>query len=100
MNDILTMLLMTAGVLFFLAGSLGLLRFPDVYSRLHALTKADNLGLGLIAVGAVLQSPGAGFTLRAGLVWLTTLVASAVVSSVIARHTLMNRGAPKGDDGR
>ena len=36
------------GVFFFLAGTVGLLRFPDTLTRLHALTKADNLGLGLI----------------------------------------------------
>jgi len=42
----LSILLLLAGAVFFLAGTLGLLRFPDVYTRLHALTKADNLGLG------------------------------------------------------
>ena len=36
---------------FFFAGTVGLLRFPDSLSRLHALTKADNLGLGLIVLG-------------------------------------------------
>jgi monovalent cation/proton antiporter MnhG/PhaG subunit len=39
------------GVFFFLAGTVGLLRFPDTLTRLHALTKADNLGLGLIMLG-------------------------------------------------
>ena len=34
-----------AGLVFFLAGTVGLLRFPDAYTRLHALTKADNLAL-------------------------------------------------------
>jgi len=48
LTDILTILLLTAGAFFFLAGTVGLLRFPDVYTRLHALTKADNLGLGLL----------------------------------------------------
>jgi hypothetical protein len=40
--------LIGAGLVFFVAGSIGLLRLPDVYSRLHALTKADNLGLARI----------------------------------------------------
>jgi multicomponent Na+:H+ antiporter subunit G len=39
------------GVFFFLAGTVGLLRFPDTLTRLHALTKADNLGLGLTMLG-------------------------------------------------
>ena len=37
--------LLVAGAGFFVAGAVGLLRFPDVYTRLHALTKVDNLGL-------------------------------------------------------
>ena len=45
--DIVTIIAVSAGALFFLAGTVGLLRFPDSLSRLHALTKADNLGLGL-----------------------------------------------------
>ena len=44
LNDYLSAVLLIAGGLFFLAGTLGLLRFPDIYSRLHALTKADNVG--------------------------------------------------------
>ena len=56
MTDILSTLLLIAGAVFFLAGTVGLLRFPDVYTRLHALTKADNVGLGLMVAGLALQS--------------------------------------------
>ena len=55
-TEFLTLLLLLAGAGFFLAGTVGLLRFPDVYTRLHALTKADNVGLGLIIAGLVLQA--------------------------------------------
>lgn len=48
--------MLLAGAFFFFAGTIGLLRFPDVYTRLHALTKADNLGLGLVVLGLVLQA--------------------------------------------
>ena len=88
MTDFLTVVALSAGVLFFVAGSLGLLRFPDVFSRLHALTKADNLGLGLIALGVVLQAESIAFAAKVGLVWLITIVASAVVSQLIARDSL------------
>ena len=54
--DIVTVIAVSAGALFFLAGTVGLLRFPDSLSRLHALTKADNLGLGLIVLGLLPQS--------------------------------------------
>ena len=68
MIDSLSVTLMLVGAGFFLAGTLGLVRFPDVYTRLHALTKADNLGLGLIVLGLMLQAESvatAGVSLRA-----------------------------------
>ena len=83
--DILTIAAVSAGAFFFLAGTVGLLRFPDALTRLHALTKADNLGLGLVVLGLL---PVAG-SLRGGLklvcVWLLALLASATVSQLIAR---------------
>ena len=54
--DIFTLVAVTPGGFFFLAGSVGLLRFPNPLSRLHALTKADNLGLGLIVLGLLPQA--------------------------------------------
>ncbi len=44
-----------AGIFFFLVGVVGLLRFPDVYTRLHATTKCDTLGAGLMLLGLALQ---------------------------------------------
>ena len=86
--DILTITAVSAGAFFFLAGTVGLLRFPDPLTRLHALTKADNLGLGLVVLGLL---PQAG-SLRGGLklicVWLLVLLAGATVSQLIARAAL------------
>mgnify|MGYP003673613288 CR=1 FL=1 len=56
MADIATYVLTGLGLMFFLAGTVGLIRFPDTFSRLHALTKADNLGLGLTALGIAFQA--------------------------------------------
>ena len=74
-----------AGVFFFLAGTLGLLRFPDTFTRLHALTKADNLGLGLVVLGLLPQVDSVLGGLKLILVWLLVLLASASVSQLIAR---------------
>ena len=49
--DLFAVAAISAGVFFFLAGTVALLRFPDSLSRLHALTKADNLGLGFVVLG-------------------------------------------------
>jgi multicomponent Na+:H+ antiporter subunit G len=82
--DIFTVVLVSAGAFFFLAGTVGLLRFPDTLTRLHALTKADNLGLGLVVIGLL---PRAGGLYAAKLVgvWLLVLVASSAVSQLIGR---------------
>jgi multicomponent Na+:H+ antiporter subunit G len=77
--------LIAAGCFFFLAGTLGLLRFPDTLSRLHALTKADNLGLGLVCAGlAVVDGTAIGIG-RLALIWLLTLTASTLSAFFIAR---------------
>ncbi|ADE14940.1 monovalent cation/proton antiporter, MnhG/PhaG subunit [Nitrosococcus halophilus Nc 4] len=80
-----------SGVLFFVVGTIGLLRFPDIYSRLHALTKADNLGLGLVIAGLVLQAETLTGALKLILIWLLVIASSATTSFLIARAAL-NRG--------
>ncbi|PCJ87724.1 MAG: Na+/H+ antiporter subunit G [Thiotrichaceae bacterium] len=85
LTDILTIILLTAGALFFLAGTVGLLRFPDVYTRLHALTKADNLGLGLLLAGLALQAESWTAVAKLLLIWLLILLASSSVAHLVVR---------------
>jgi multicomponent Na+:H+ antiporter subunit G len=80
-----TIFAICAGLFFFLAGTVGLLRFPDALSRLHALTKADNLGLGLIAAGLLPRAGGLLGALKLLAVWFLVLLASATVAQLIAR---------------
>lgn len=75
-----------AGAAFFMAGTVGLLRFPDVYTRLHALSKIDNLGLGLTVLGLVLRADSLMRAMKLLLVWLLALAASATVSFLVARR--------------
>jgi multicomponent Na+:H+ antiporter subunit G len=77
-----------AGLGFFVAGTVGMLRFPDVFSRLHALTKADNLGLALIAVGTAMLVADVSVTLKLLLIWFFVALASATSGHLIARHAL------------
>ena len=85
-TDLLTITAVLAGAFFFLAGTVGLLRFPDTLTRLHALTKADNLGLGLVVLGLLPRMGSVVVGLKLILVWLLVLLASAVVSQLIARN--------------
>ena len=90
--DTFSVLAIAAGAVFFFAGTIGLLRFPDPLSRLHALTKADNLGLGLVVLGLLPRAEGPLGALKLVLVWLLVLVAGATVSQLIAR--VAQRGGP------
>jgi multicomponent Na+:H+ antiporter subunit G len=83
--DIVTIVAVSAGGLFFLAGTIGLLRFPDTLTRLHALTKADNLGLGLVVLGLLPQVGSLRDGLKLISVWFLVLLAGATVSQLIAR---------------
>jgi multicomponent Na+:H+ antiporter subunit G len=85
MRDIFTIIAVTAGAFFFLAGTVGLLRFPDTLSRLHALTKADNLGLGLVVIGLLPRVEGFLGALKLIAVWLLVQFAGATVAQLIAR---------------
>lgn len=80
-----TVICVSLGAIFFLAGTLGLLRFPDTLTRLHALTKADNLGLGLVVLGLLPHVSGPLAALKLICVWLLVLLAGATASQLIAR---------------
>jgi multicomponent Na+:H+ antiporter subunit G len=90
--DVWTVATVSAGLFFFLAGTVGLLRFPDTLTRLHALTKADNLGLGLVVLGLLPRVDGPLAALKLICVWLLVLLAGATASQLIAR--LARRAGP------
>ena len=83
--DVVSIVAIVAGAIFFLAGTLGLLRFPDTFTRLHALTKADNLGLGLVVLGLLPQVNGVAYGLKLVVVWLLVMLAGACASQLVAR---------------
>jgi multicomponent Na+:H+ antiporter subunit G len=91
---LLSMAAIAGGVFFFLAGTVGLLRFPDSLSRLHALTKADNLGLGLIVLGLALRADGLLAAAKLVAVWLLVLFAAATVARVLGRTLSREDAAP------
>jgi multicomponent Na+:H+ antiporter subunit G len=86
-----TVVAVTAGAFFFLAGTVGVLRFPDPLTRLHALTKADTLGLGLVVLGLLPHAGGVAGGLKLVCIWLLVLLSGSVSSQLIAR-TVRRRG--------
>lgn len=84
-------LLMFAGVFFILAGTVGLLRFPDVLSRMHATTKCDTLGAGLILFGLMFFPGTYYFKVKLLLVivflWITNTTGAHYMARAIYRTT-------------
>jgi multicomponent Na+:H+ antiporter subunit G len=83
--DWLALPFIAGSAFFFLSGTVGLLRFPDVYTRLHALTKADNLGLGLAAAGLAIRDGTLAVTVKLILIWLLAMLASSTSCHLLAR---------------
>lgn len=82
------------GIPFFISGTIGILRFPDIYTRLHALTKADNLGLGFIISGLIFQAENWTSIARLILIWVLVIVASSAACHLVARQALQRRIQP------
>ncbi|MFW6357031.1 MAG: monovalent cation/H(+) antiporter subunit G [Spirochaetota bacterium] len=78
-------LLMGGGLFFCFAMTVGMLRFPDAYTRLHAGTKGLTVGAGLLLVGVAVRSPSAAFALRALLVGVFLFVTNPIATHAIAR---------------
>lgn len=88
MADLATYALTALGLVFFVAGTVGLIRFPDSFSRLHALTKADNLGLGFMALGIAFQTDSWAQRAMLALIWVLALLAAGIVAQLVGRAAL------------
>jgi multicomponent Na+:H+ antiporter subunit G len=99
--DYVSCTLLLAALFFFVAGTVGLLRLPDLYSRLHALTKADNVALGLTVLALLVQAESWHETFKLGVIWVLVTVASATVCYLVSSEALRRGKQPwtrRGDD--
>lgn len=93
--DVFTIIMLVLGCFFFVAGTVALIRFPDVFSRLHGLTKADNLGLGFIVVGLLPQASSIAMGFKIIIIWGLLLLMSATSCHLIARNEYSKRAHDK-----
>ncbi|MBU0680641.1 MAG: monovalent cation/H(+) antiporter subunit G [Proteobacteria bacterium] len=94
MIDIVGTFFVILGIPFFLSGTIGLLRLPDIYTRLHALTKADNVGLGFIILGLAIQATSWFEVAKLFLIWFLVLLASATSCHLVADAALRHNIKP------
>jgi len=108
--DIITITLVVSGMAFLLLGAVGLLRFPDFFTRMHAAGKCDTLGVLLIALGMALEHlflydfsfmaiQGAfKFLLIAGFVFVTSPTATHAIARAAQRSEIPMWTRPKKED--
>jgi multicomponent Na+:H+ antiporter subunit G len=85
MTDVLTAILWLAGSAFALLAAIGVLRMPDVFTRMQASTKASTFGLGCLLLGAALQMGDFASFIRAASIAAFVLLTTPVAGHVIAR---------------
>ena len=91
--DILSITMFFIGAAFFITGSIGMLRMPNVLLRLHASAKADNLGLAFLFAGLALQASSIVIVFKLILIWILLIVSSAAACNIIAQKALRHDSA-------
>lgn len=89
MTDILTAALWLAGSAFALLAAIGVLRMPDVFTRMQASTKAATLGLGCLLLGTSLQMGDFASFIRLATIAAFVLLTTPVAAHVIARASYL-----------
>ncbi len=92
--DILGWVLLCAGGFFCVVGALGLNRMPDVFTRMHATSVSDTLGVGLLVAGMALQTTDWTVWVRLGIILIVLYVTGAVASHALARAALHDGEKP------
>ena len=80
-----------------ISGGVGILKFPDFYSRMHAVGVTETLATAMILIGLMLQNPDALVVLKLILILLLTLFISPTASHALAKAAIQNNLKPKLD---
>jgi multicomponent Na+:H+ antiporter subunit G len=89
MTEALTAILWLAGAAFALLAAVGVLRMPDVFTRMQASTKASTLGLGCLLIGAALQLGDVESLIRVVCIGAFIVLTTSVAAHVIARASYL-----------
>lgn len=92
--DIASFVLLFAGGFFILIGAVGVLRFPDFYTRVHAAGVTDTLGADLVLLGMLLQAPDVMTAIKLLLVFFFIMLTSPVATHSVAHAAYAGREAP------
>lgn len=100
-RNILIALFLIGGLFFFLVGTVGLIRLPDVFTRMHATTKSDTLGAGLIIVAAMIHLGWDIVVIKLLFIlifiWITNPTAAHIISKAVYHKEVLNDSKEKQD---
>ncbi len=100
LTEIIVSLLLLVGGAFTLLGSIGLARLPDIFTRLHAPTKATTLGVGAIVLASLVHVAGeGGLGLRELAITLFLFITAPVTAHLISKAALAERRRKEGGEG-
>ena len=93
--DVLSWGLLLAGGFLVLTGGVGMLRFPDFFTRLHAAGVTDTLGSWLMLAGLMLQGGFSQVTIKLALIWLVLLFTGPTATHALAKAALHGGTKPQ-----
>ncbi len=96
--EILSWILLLGGAIFLLIGAIGVLRFPDFYTRLHAVSVCDTLGAGLVLIGLMLQGGFSLVTVKLLLMFYFMMFSGPTAVHALAQAALQSKLKPVVDD--
>ena len=96
--DVLSWICLLGGGIFLLIGALGVLRLPDFYTRLHAVSICDTLGAGLVLVGLMLQGGLSLVTVKLLLIFYFMMFTGPTAVHALAEAALQGKLKPVVDD--
>ncbi|MDK2835552.1 MAG: multicomponent Na+:H+ antiporter subunit [Thermosediminibacterales bacterium] len=92
MFSVFTSVLVFSGLFFLVVGTIGLIRFPDVYTRIHATTKCDTLGAALVILALMLNSgswqDNIKLLLMVVFIWITNPTAAHLISKAAYKRKI------------
>ena len=92
--DVLSWICLLGGGIFLLIGALGVLRLPDFYTRLHAVSICDTLGAGLVLVGLMLQGGLSLVTVKLLLIFYFMMFTGPTAVHALAEAALQGKLKP------
>jgi len=98
--DVASWVLILTGSGFIVVGAIGILRFPDVYTRMHAASVIETLGAGVLFAGLMLQAGFTQVTLKLLFILLLFFFTGPVITHALAQAALHAGVKPELDEDR